>query len=103
MGLLMLRGISSTRPFGHAKQCVINAFDTNYLMSVDEVMATILNLAQNMDEEVTAPGLPASDFSARLISAFVAMVAVRTSDADTTPVALVVAVVFPTYATHVVV
>jgi hypothetical protein len=29
LGLLMLRGISSTGHFGLAKQCVINAFDTN--------------------------------------------------------------------------
>jgi hypothetical protein len=31
LGLLMLRGISSNGPHGQAKQCVINAFDTNYL------------------------------------------------------------------------
>jgi hypothetical protein len=29
LGLLMLRGISSTGPFGHAQQCVINGFDTD--------------------------------------------------------------------------
>jgi hypothetical protein len=45
-----MRGISSTGPFGHAKQCVINAFDTNYLMS--EVMACILHPEQHMDEEL---------------------------------------------------
>jgi hypothetical protein len=27
----MLGGISSTYPFGQAKQCVINAFDTDYM------------------------------------------------------------------------
>jgi hypothetical protein len=32
LGLLMLRGISSNGPHGHAKQCVINTFDTYYLM-----------------------------------------------------------------------
>jgi hypothetical protein len=32
-GLLMLRGISSTGPFGQAKQCVINAFDIDYMLS----------------------------------------------------------------------
>jgi hypothetical protein len=42
LGLLMLLGISSTGPFGQATQCVINAFDTNYLISADEVMAIIL-------------------------------------------------------------
>jgi hypothetical protein len=47
----MLRGISSTGPHGQAKQCVINAFDTYYLLSVDDVMAIILHLAHNMDED----------------------------------------------------
>jgi hypothetical protein len=41
-------------------------------MSADEVMASILHLAQNMDEVVTAPGLSAYDTSAPPISAFVA-------------------------------
>jgi hypothetical protein len=68
----MLRGISSSGPFGKAKHCVINAFDTDYLMSADEVMANILHPAQNMDEEVSAPGLPAPDTSPTHISAFVA-------------------------------
>jgi hypothetical protein len=71
LGTLMLRGISSNGPFGHAKQCVINAFDTNYLPSAVEVMVSILHLAQNMDEEVTAPGLSSPDTSAPPISAFV--------------------------------
>jgi hypothetical protein len=51
MGLLMLRGISSTCHFGQAKHCVINALDTNSLLSADEVMANILHMAQNMDDE----------------------------------------------------
>jgi hypothetical protein len=38
LGLLMLRGISSSGPHGQAKQCVINAFGIDYLMSADEVM-----------------------------------------------------------------
>jgi hypothetical protein len=41
LSLLMPRGISSTGLFGQAKQCVINAFDTDYLMYDDEVMANI--------------------------------------------------------------
>jgi hypothetical protein len=45
LGLLMLRGISITGHFGQAKHCVNNAFDTNYLLSADEVMAIILHLA----------------------------------------------------------
>jgi hypothetical protein len=72
MGMLMLRGISNNGPFGHARHCVINAFDTNYLMSADEVMASILHLAHNMDEEVAAPGMLAPDTSTPPISAFVA-------------------------------
>jgi hypothetical protein len=35
LGLLMLRGISTTSPYGQAKQCVINAFDTKYFLSAD--------------------------------------------------------------------
>jgi hypothetical protein len=69
----MLHGISSTGLFSQAKQCVINAFDTNCMLSADEVMANILHMAQNMDEEVSsAPGLPAPDTSLPPISAFVA-------------------------------
>jgi hypothetical protein len=45
LGLLMLRGISSIGQFGHAKQCSINAFDTNFLMSSDAAMANILHHA----------------------------------------------------------
>jgi hypothetical protein len=71
MGLLMLRGISTNGPFVHAKKCVINAFDTNYLVYADEVMATLLRLAQFIEEE-----LPGADSSVRgrpdsPISAFV--------------------------------
>jgi hypothetical protein len=73
LGLLMLRGISITGPFGQAKQCVINAFDTDYLMSADEVMANIPHLAHNMDEEASAPGAPVPDRSPPPISAFVAV------------------------------
>jgi hypothetical protein len=52
IGLLMLRDISINGPFGQAKQCVITAFDTNFLMSADKVMAKILHLAQNMDNHL---------------------------------------------------
>jgi hypothetical protein len=62
MGLLMLRGISSNAPFGQTKQCVINAFDTNYLMSADEVMANILHLARKElpGADIPAPSGPPS-------------------------------------------
>jgi hypothetical protein len=52
LGLLMLRGISSTCQFGQAKEC-----DTNYLMSADEVIANVLYMAQNMDDELPDPAL----------------------------------------------
>jgi hypothetical protein len=68
----MLRGISSTGPFGQAKQCVSNTFGTDYMLSADEVMAYILQLAHNMDEETIAPSAPAPDTSPPPISAFVA-------------------------------
>jgi hypothetical protein len=70
LGLLMLRGISSYGPHGHAKQCVINAFDEDYLLSADEVMASILHLAHNMDED-DAPDTTPPNISPLLISAFV--------------------------------
>jgi hypothetical protein len=56
-----LRGISSTGPFGQAKQCLNNALDIHYLLSAHEVMANILHLAHNMDEEASAPGAPVPD------------------------------------------
>jgi hypothetical protein len=65
LGLLMLRGISSSSDkYGEAKQCANNVFDTDYLLSADEVMAIILHLAQNMEEELPlvvdlAPNPPA--------------------------------------------
>jgi hypothetical protein len=65
----MMRGKSSNGPFGQAKHYVINAFDTNYLLCADEVMANTLHLTQNMEEElpgvdVTAPRGPTSSISA---------------------------------------
>jgi hypothetical protein len=72
MGLLLLRGISINGPYGQAKLFVINAFDTNYLMSADDAMASILHLAQNMEEElpgayITAPNGPPSPTSAFVV------------------------------------
>jgi hypothetical protein len=71
LGLLMLRGMSNNGPHGQAKQCVINAFDIYYLLSDDDVMASILHLAYNMDED-DAPDTPAPHNSPPPISAFVA-------------------------------
>jgi hypothetical protein len=44
LGLLILRGISSDGPYGHAKQCVINAFDTYFLMSAVVIPAATVEL-----------------------------------------------------------
>jgi hypothetical protein len=71
LGLLMLRGISSRGPHGQAKHCVINAFDTDCLLSADEVMAIILHFAHKMDGD-PAPDTPAPVASPPPISAFVA-------------------------------
>jgi hypothetical protein len=98
LGLLMLRGISSTGPFGQAKQCVINAFDTDYLPSVDEVMANILHLAHNMDEEVCVPGVTTPDASPLPSQRMSMLVAVHTAVEDTPHVALVVVAASPTSA-----
>jgi hypothetical protein len=67
----MLRGIFNTGPFGHAKQCVMNAFDTDYMLSANELMANILHVAHNTDED-DAPSATAPDTSPPPISAFVA-------------------------------
>jgi hypothetical protein len=52
LGLLMLRDISSTGHFAHAKHCVINEFDTDYLLSADDVMDNIRQLDQNIEEQL---------------------------------------------------
>jgi hypothetical protein len=74
MSLLMLRGISNSSQYGHAKQCAIYAFDTDYFLSADEVMANILHLAQNMEEEfsLSVDQAPNPHTLAPPISAFVA-------------------------------
>jgi hypothetical protein len=68
----MLRGISRTCHFGQDKECVIEAFDNNYLLSADEAMANTLHMAQNMDEELPAPAMLALDGPTPPIFAFVA-------------------------------
>jgi hypothetical protein len=101
MGLIMLRGISSTCPFGEAKQCVINAFDTNYLLSADELMTSILHLAQNMDDDTPDQAQPPNVSPAPPISAFVAVGRGSPADEANIPVALVAVVDCPTNAAHV--
>jgi hypothetical protein len=98
----MLRGISNSGPFGQAKPCVTNAFDINYLLFADEVMANILHLAQNMDEDAGAPSMPAPSTLPPLPSVRLSLlVAVRTTAEDTTHVDPVAAVASRTSAEHV--
>jgi hypothetical protein len=47
-------------------------FDTNYLLSADEMMINILHLAQNMEEELPGPNMVAPPIPASPIFAFVA-------------------------------
>jgi hypothetical protein len=68
----MLRGMSSNGPFGQAIHCVINAFDINYLLSADKVMASILHLAENMEEELAGADVFAPSGPSSPISVFVA-------------------------------
>jgi hypothetical protein len=100
LGLLMLRGISNTGHFGQAKQCVINAFDTNYLLFADEVMASILHFAQNMDNETPDHAQPTTDGPAPSVL-LSPLVAAPTTDEATIHVALVAVVDCPTNAAHV--
>jgi hypothetical protein len=79
VGLLMLRDISTSCYYGHAKQCAINAFDTIYLMSADEVMASILLIAQNMEEELPLSVDPAANPHAPNLPIFAFVVVGRNS------------------------
>jgi hypothetical protein len=69
--MLMLRRISRTGPYGQGQECVINAFDIDYLLSADEVMASVLHLAHNMEDDA-APGATAPHAQPPPIPAFVA-------------------------------
>jgi hypothetical protein len=91
----MVRGISNTGHFGQAKQCLIKAFDTNYLMFGDEVMAIILHRVKNMDEELHDPALTAPHGPAPSI---LALVAVPTAGMATVTVAVAAVVDCPTSA-----
>jgi hypothetical protein len=51
--LVMIRGLSNVGQYGHAKQCVINACDTDFIVSADRVMSNITHQAQNPDADVS--------------------------------------------------
>jgi hypothetical protein len=101
LGLLMQRGISSTGPFGVSKQCVINAFDTDDLLSADEVMASILRLAKTWTRKslLRACRPPTHDSLPSLRLSL--LVAFRTAVMNNTHVPPVVVADYPTSAPHV--
>jgi hypothetical protein len=47
----MIRGLSNVGQYGQAKQCVINAFDTDFILSAKRVMGSIIHQAQNLDAD----------------------------------------------------
>jgi hypothetical protein len=49
--LVMIRGLSNVGEYGQAKQCVIYAFDTDFILSVDRVMGTIIHQPHDLDAE----------------------------------------------------
>jgi hypothetical protein len=53
LALVMIRGLSNVGQYGQAKQCVINAFDTDFILSADRVMGSIIHQAQNLDADVS--------------------------------------------------
>jgi hypothetical protein len=70
LALVMIRGLSNVGPCGQAKQCVINAFDTDIILSADRVMGSIIHQTHNLDAE--DPVLPDSATSGQPINTFLA-------------------------------
>jgi hypothetical protein len=68
LALVMIRGLSNFGQYGQAKQCVISAFDTDFIMSADKVMGSIIHPAQNLDAEDNVT----SDSVAHPVNAFLA-------------------------------
>jgi hypothetical protein len=70
LALVMIRGLSNVGQYGQAKQCVINAFDTDFIMSADRVMGSIIHQAHNLDADVSIKshsaesGIPVNAFLA---------------------------------------
>jgi hypothetical protein len=70
LAMVMIRGLSNVGQYGQAKVCVINAFDTDFIMSADRVMGSIIHKAQNLNADDTFT----SDSAAygHLVNAFLA-------------------------------
>jgi hypothetical protein len=70
VAMVIIRGLSNVGQYGQTKQWVINAFDTDFIMSADRVMGSIIHLAQNLDADDTvtsdsaAIGIPVNAFLA---------------------------------------
>jgi hypothetical protein len=64
----MIRGLSNVGQYGQAEQCVINAFDTDFIMSADRVMGSIIHHAQNLDADDNVTSDSAA--SGHLVNAF---------------------------------
>jgi hypothetical protein len=93
MGRLMLSSTTSTCQFSQGKYCVIDAFDTNYLLSANDVMASILHLAKNMETELPCMDLSTHDVTTPPVSAFIWQLAVGSMVDVVTPVVAVVLLV----------
>jgi hypothetical protein len=70
LAVVMIRDLANVGQFGQAKQCVINAFDTYFILSADKVMSSIIHQAQNMDAD-SSPKPDSADMGIP-ISAFLA-------------------------------
>jgi hypothetical protein len=61
LALVMIRGLSNVGQYGQAKQCVINAFDTDFILSADRVMGSIIHQAHNLDaDDIVKPDITAT-------------------------------------------
>jgi hypothetical protein len=43
LAMIMIRGLSNVGRYGQAKQCVIYAFDTDFILSANRVMGSIIH------------------------------------------------------------
>jgi hypothetical protein len=70
LAVVMIRGLSNVGQYGQAKQCVINAFDTDFILSADRVMGSNIHQAQNLVADFSVkydsadPGHPVNAFLA---------------------------------------
>jgi hypothetical protein len=70
LALVMIRGLSNVGQYGQAKHYVINAFDTDFILSADRVMGSIIHHAHYLDADVSTKADNAD--SGTTINAFLA-------------------------------